>query len=549
LTLINDILDLSKIESGHLELESIHFDLIVVHGDRVEALGSALGITKKKDIDGSLAMKKMCSPPFRFEPHLFAALLDYCARDVDALAQCDTYLRRLSSEELAVWHANFRCNQRGLRIDQELIEAVTRLSAEEDIALEDQAEVIGLTPSIIRSQQQFRSWALSQGVDLPDLSKATLGDLEIDNPTVRTGLEIREQVCKSSLAKFQAMLDHAEPDGRARGNHLYHRATTGRFAGSGIQIHNMPRPVVEDTDKLAEDIIAGNDLREYGRPIKDLCASVVRSAIVPAEGQELIVADFASIESKVIFFLSGCAKGLQVFRDGLDLYCVTASGIYGREITKKENPTERQIGKIAVLSLGFQGGPKAFDGMCSTFGVDTSNLDLQGIVDGFRRTYPEVVDYWAQCEHDAIEATLHPGARVGAFKVSDKYNALGCFLPSGRVISWNKPSIKKNKFGKNAVHFWGMGRNRTWQELSTYGGDLCQSAVQATARDLLACALVRCDARGWHPVLHVHDEIMLEEPIGTVTVKDLVDEMCRLPAWAQGLPISAEGFVSRRYRK
>jgi len=514
----------------------------------LSSLAEVLGVYVQKDKAGDRLIQKMSIPPYEFTPALFAELVNYCAYDVGALADIDEALMPLSTRERKVFLANWRCNHRGLRLDPDLIESVARANAEEDIALEDIAESKGLSPSLLRSQKQFREWAQAQGVDLPDLNKKTLGALKIDNPVVEDAIELRGQVCRSSVKKYEAMAHHLCPDGRVRGNHVYHRATTGRFAGSGIQIQNMPRPAVKDTDKLAGEILNGESLSGYGLPIKTLLSSCVRSCIIPAEGHEFICADFASIEARVLFWLANCGKGLEAFRTGADLYCLTASGIYGRTITK-EDADERQIGKCAVLSLGYQGAAGAFQGMCDGYGIDTGPLDIPAIVGGYRGTYPEVVDYWAQCEEDALTAIRNRGDQIGVFKYSDKVDALGACLPSGRWILWNRPVIAENKFGRLAVCYEGVGRNKKWGKLSTYGGDLAQSITQGTARDLLAHALVRLDESGWHPVLHVHDEIMCEEPVGSRTVEELESVMCDLPSWAKGLPVEAEGYVSRRYRK
>jgi len=512
-------------------------------------LGEALGVSATKDTESGKVLRKMSRPPFEFNAGLFATLVNYCARDVEALIDIDAHLMGLPEPELEVWLANWRCNQRGLRLDQKLIEAVAQANAFADLDLEDVAKSKGLTPSLLRSQKQFREWASTQGVDLPDLNKKTLGALTIDNPVVADALELREQVCRSSIKKFEAMTNHLCPDGRVRGNHVYHRATTGRFAGSGIQVQNMPRPAVPNTDALAEDLLAGRILDDYGLDTKTLLSSLVRACIVPEDGHEFICADFSSIEARVLFWLAGCPKGLEVFTGGLDLYCVTAEGIYGKPINKKDHPEERMIGKIASLSLGYQGAAGAFQGMCDAYKVDSSNLDVPEIVAGYRRTYPEVVRYWAQCEEDAMRAVESRGHRFGVFKYSDKVDALGAYLPSGRLIMWNRPRIGENQFGRESVCYEGVGRNRKWMELNTYGGDLAQSITQGTARDLLTHALVELDRKGWNPVLHVHDEIMCEEKIGAHTGAELEEIMCATPTWAHGLPVQAEAWVGQRYQK
>ena len=506
-------------------------------------LGEALRVDEQKYSGGFNLIRKMSIPPYEFTPALFAEMQDYCGQDVDTLAEIDSHLLPLSSSESKMWRLNHRINERGIAVDFDLIEAVARLNAEEDIALEARAVEFGLSTTAMRSQAQFKAWALSQGVEIPSLNKKELGALDIDNPVVQQALELREQICKSSIKKFDAMRSKTCEDGRVRGSHVYHRATTGRFAGSGVQVQNMPRPVVDDTDALADAIIGGGDASGQGHPVKDVLSSLIRSCLVG----DFMCADFSSIESRVLFWLADCQKGLDVYRGGKDLYCVTAEGIFGHPVNKKDHPFERSIGKIAVLACGFQGATKAFKGMCDGYRLDTTEEQQTQAVRGYRDTYPEVVQFWYDCEEAAIRAIKNEASTQWVGRIAYKYNGrdLACRLPSGRVIRWQEPAVVPGKFDRDTIEYSGLNIGRKWVRKTTYAGDLAQSATQATARDLLCEAMIRLDEKGWPIVLHVHDEILVDGR----GEGDFLDIMTEAPPWASGLPVEGDMWVGRRYQK
>lgn len=523
-------------------------------------LGDALSINMPKDKMGTRLINRMCKPPFETSPLLLTAMAHYCARDVDALIEIEGKLRPLSDDERMVWLVNHKANQAGLYLDTELINNCLKLSQQADEHLAAHAQSIaGLTPAQLRSPKQLLAWCSSQGVELPSLNKATLATAVIDNPVVQQVLDIREQVCRASIKKFTAMLAVLCPDGRARGNHVYHKATTGRFAGSGIQIQNLPRPVIDDPDGTAETVASTGKLPGgLNTDTKTALSSLLRSCIMAPYGFEFYCSDFSSIESRVLFWLAGDDKGLQVYKDGDDLYCVTASGIFGRPVTKKDDPDARMIGKIAVLSLGYGGGVKAFTGMCEAFGVDLKGQDPQAIVTGYRETYDTTRQFWYNCEATAMEAVNTPGTihRLGRlrFKYSTKVSALVCELPSGRLIHWPRAEIDPNgttPWGatKEQIAYMGMNLNHKWSTQRTYGGDIAQSCTQAVARDMLTAAMCRMDAAGFKVVLHVHDEVMVEQIKSRDRYSEFTRLMSTLPAWAKGLPVEASGWRGKRYQK
>jgi len=506
-------------------------------------LGEALRVEQQKYDGGSKLIRKMSVPPYEFTPALFAEMMDYCGIDVETMAEIDQHLLPLQPQERKMWELNHRINQRGISIDFNLIEAIARLNVQADMDLEDMLKPLGLTASNVRSQAQFKAWALTHGVEIPSLNKKELGAMSIEDPVVLQGLELREQVCKSSIKKFDAMSAMSCKDGKIRGNHVYHRATTGRFAGGGVQVQNMPRPVVDDTDALAESILAGGSAEGYNAPVKDVLASLVRACLVG----DFTCADFSSIESRVLFWLADCQKGLDVYRKGDDLYCVTAEGIFGKPVNKKDNPFERSIGKIAVLACGYQGATKAFKGMCDGYGLAVDEDQQRQAVQGYRDTYPEVVSFWYDCEQAALDAIRKEQSVQRVGRIAYKYDgkSLKCRLPSGRVIHWQEPAIIPGKFDRETIEYSGVNIARKWTRKTTYAGDLAQSATQAVARDLLCEAMLRLDEAGWPIVLHVHDEILADGK----GEGDFLEIMTQLPDWAEGLPVTGDLWTGGRYQK
>lgn len=338
---------------------------------------------------------------------------------------------------------------------------------------------------------------------------------------------------------------------------MYHRATTGRFAGAGVQIQNLPRPALDDPDGVADYVVEHGKLPDgLGVDTKTALSSLLRSCIIAPEGKEFYCADFSAIESRVLFWLADEQKGLDVYRKGDDLYCVTASGIYGRPITKKDKE-ERQIGKIAVLSLGYGGGPKAFQGMCDSFGIDTTSVDVPAVVKKYRDTFPKVCQFWWDCESAAKNALENMGQAFRAgkvlFKASARRQSLACRLPSGRLIQWPYAEIKEGETPWGAIaeqiNFKGLNLAHKWSNKRTYAGDLAQSATQATARDMLTDAMLRVEKAGFPVVLHVHDEIVVEMTSGLGRYDEFEALMSEPPLWAIKCPIAAEGWRGRRYQK
>jgi DNA polymerase bacteriophage-type len=326
----------------------------------------------------------------------------------------------------------------------------------------------------------------------------------------------------------------------------------------------------------------------YGPPM-DVVSNCLRGCITAGPGKDLVVADFSSIEARGLAWLAGEQKLIDVFKTGADVYCAAAEDIYGRPINKKDNPEERQIGKVTILACGYQGSVGAFQSMARVYLVKVDDKEALKIVKAWRAKNENIVSYWRACEQAAIDAVKQPGEkfyagaqgrRVGYIK---KGSFLFCRLPSGRMLSYPYPRLvpyvwiaKKREDGEHdsrrvpdqdlwkwinrgwrqngepsaALHYkYVDGLTKKWTEGPTYGGSLVENITQAICRDILAEAMVRLEHHDYEIVMHVHDEIVSEVPVGFGSVDEMGEIMSQVPEWATGFPIAAEGWRGKRYRK
>lgn len=518
----------------------------------------ALGLSQQKDNAGYRVMMKLCKPNRKGEwnedPADFAALARYCVADVQAEHELDKALYDLPPTEQKVWQLDQEINDRGVLVDvagcKNLIGKVAE--KETELMLECQALTGGIGP---RQVAAMGSWLKGQGVELDTLDKAAvLKGLGYATGPAKRVLEIRQLLGKSSVSKLEAMLAMACQDGRVRGTTLYHGASTGRWSGKGIQPQNLPRDSMlpPDVERVLElDTPCIELLYDHIHPTASRC---VRGMIQAKPGHVLLVADFSAIEARVLAWLAGEEKTLKAFREGLDLYKVTASFIYKtpyEKITKRQ----RQVGKVAVLALGYQGWLGAFTVMAKGYDVEVDEEQAKEIILAWRASNPNIVKFWAGVEKCALQAVKHgkPFA-YGSVKYGVRDRFLHCRLPSSRLLSYMDcvPATITTKFGveKEVLSFMGMDAVRNkWMRMNTYGGSLVENVTQAVARDLLAEAMLRVSAKGYDIVLHCHDEIVAEVPEAKANLKDFIDTMAEVPAWAVGCPIGAEGWVARRYHK
>lgn len=576
----------------------------------LENAAAAVGMTEAKDMEGHRLMMQMAKPRRREkdgtlvwwdDDDRLSRLYAYCKQDVETERALDKRLLDLRPAEWALYHFDQRVNDRGIRIDVKACHQVKHIIADArdrcDAAMK--SVTAGEVPTATQVAE-LAAWIDRQGIPCKSVAKAEIDKLldRVDLPdNVRKALEIRRQAGKASTAKITAMLNGANHDGRSRGLLQFHAASTGRWGGRRLQPQNLPRPDMpfsliskafgvfgQGID--AVDILLGNPLH--------VVSNCLRSFITAAPGHELLTADFSAIEARVIAWLAGADRVLDVFRSGADIYCHEASGIYGRPINKKDNPDERQVGKVAILALGYEGGIGAFSAMARGYGVDMAPvcatlcdaappafveeardwsaqwLKINGPVltpDAalasdltkrlWRANNPEIVEFWRQLEDAAAAAIENPGSvqragRYVKYRVSGSW--LFCLLPAGRTLAYAYPRLewKKTPWGadKRMIVFKGVdSMTKQWKEQTTYGGSLAENVTQATARDLLAEGMLRVEAAGYPIVMHVHDEAVAEVPAGTGNLHEFETLLSETPAWAAGCPVTAEGWRGERYRK
>lgn len=543
----------------------------------LEKAAPALGIEQTKDMAGSRVMLQLARPRtdgemwgYHHSPDKFEALYDYCRRDVEVERELDKRLLGLSENERQIWLMDQRINNRGVHVDLWSINQAIALVNAEKQRLD--AQMLDVTDGAIgrcTEASALVKWIRDQGVSIDGITKADVLDAlnGRDLPVhVKEALQLRREAAKSSTAKLLAMRDRANKvDRRVRGCFQYHGATTGRWAHRGIQPGNLPRPRAGMKQQHIEDIIANLQDRDYidmsYGPVMDAMADTVRGMITAALGHHLIAVDFSAVEARVLAWLAGEEKVLDIFRTHGKIYEHAAAGIYNKPI-EAVTKDERQIGKVAVLALGFGGGVGAFQSMARVYGVTVDDERANDIKTKWRQAHPNIVKYWRDLERAAIDAVdLDHGAECSAgpegreVKFRKDGSFLWCKLPSGRVLCYPYPVIRDvdTPWGepRSALYYHAVDIGNKWGEISTYGGSLAENVTQAVARDLLAEAMLRLEKAGYDVVMHVHDEIVVEvlndEP--EETLKTIEQIVATPPAWADGLPLAAEGWRGFRYRK
>ena len=476
----------------------------------------------------------------------------YCIRDVEverAIASRLAALPMPAFEWENYWRDQ-RFNDLGVGIDVELASKAVEADTEIKEALYTQMKHwTGVENP--QSVTQLLGWLQDHGAELPSLAKADVTSaLEEADGSVAEVLAARLEIAKSSVKKYEKMLDCVCPDGRAHGLLQFMGAgRTGRWAGRLVQVQNLPRQTFGDLEEAAALVKAGQAdmLGPLWGSAPNVLSELIRAAFVAAPGHRFLVADFSAIEARVIAWLAGEQWVLDLFKSGGDIYCETGTRMFGQEV-KKHSPL-RQRAKVAVLACGYQGGVgalKAMGGEKLGLGED----EMASIVDAWRKANPRIAQMWWDVNRAALEAIKNGTSQmVGRIKVYQKLGALVIALPSGRELIYPSPRVGENRFGGESITFMGLGLNRKWGRIETYGGKLVENIVQATARDVLAHSMATLEAAGYPTVMHVHDEVITEVPYGHGSVEELCALMSRGPKWSKGLPLAAEGFESTYYKK
>lgn len=458
------------------------------------------------------------------------------------------------------WLTDQTINRNGIMVNRTLVDNAIRLSGEyREKLLARAMEITGLDNP--NSPLQVKGWLEERlGCAVDSLSKAAVADmLAEDIPgDVREMLTIRQKISKSSIKKYDAMRMAACQDSRIRGMfQFYGAARTGRFAGRIVQLQNLPRNSMPDLD-LARSMVLDGDLDTMELcydDVQDVLSQLIRTALEAPPGKRFIVADFSAIEARVIAWLAGEEWEMKAFAEGKDIYCATASAMFGVPVVKHGvNGELRQKGKVAVLACGYGGGIGALKAM----GADKMGLtddELQTVVRKWREASPHIVKLWADVENAAMNAVSGIPTTIKQknlhFHVED--DALYIDLPSGRHLVYLHPHLGQNRFGSDAILYTGLGGSKTtagrWGTLETYGGKLSENLVQAIARDCLCAAMKRLTDAGYKICAHIHDEVILEMPEGKGSLDDAVRIMCQNESWNEGLVMNADGFEAKYYQK
>ena len=534
---------------------------------------AAVGLDHDKDMKGRRLMLQMCKPrsidkdgtPVWWDDTArINRLVEYCVQDVVVERALAKRLLPLRKQEQELWWLDQEINRRGACLDMVTVRAAQAVVDTVVQRLDDQMRLAtdGFV-SACSNAGQLTAWLRTRGMDISSVAKTALPEYLVDAdlpPDVRTALELRQEAAKSSTAKLRAMELVAGSDQRARGLFQYHAASTGRWGGRLIQTQNMPRGDLKphEVQDAIQLIVAGDvDFLDmmYGHPMS-VISSCLRGLIQAAPGHELMTVDFASIEARVVAWQAGEERVLEVFRGDGKIYEHAAAGIYGVPM-EKVTKDQRFIGKVACLALGYGGAVKAFQAMAKNYGVVIKEEHAEEIKTNWRAANPHIVQFWYDLENAAIDAVRRPGVKVKAGKhlmFVKTGSFLWCRLPSGRSLCYPYPSIKDKMtpWGqmKPALHFKGVDPiSHKWCEQTTYGGKLAENTVQGVARDLLSEAMLRVEKAGIPVIMHVHDECVCEVPIGTGNLQAFEALVTEVPSWAYGLPINAEGWIGKRYRK
>jgi DNA polymerase len=577
----------------------------------LDGAANAAGLDVQKDQTGYSLMLRMCrprsfaadgSPVWWTDEERMARLSEYCAMDVKVERALYQATVPLSASELDVWDMTERMNDRGVRFDLSFVRAA-RVVAEDTRLLLDR-EISALTNSAVKRAslvEDLKRWLRGRGVDMsppPELVRGPVSlvldqpaddDLLLDldaeaeddeeaedalpelrrrdvirliaDPRVadleRRVLRVRLEAGKISTRKLDAILHRADDQGVVRGLLGYHGANTGRYISMGLQAQNFPRDVVADWDGMRLLLDEGARVVDaIGGPPLDVISRMLRGAIIARDGFEVATGDFSSVEAVGVAWLAGQDDLLEAFRQRRKIYEEMAAAIYGRRVKDIEpDSKERQVGKTCILGSGYQMGWWKFRETCLIqAGVLLSPEEADHAIRTYRETYSAIPALWVDLQRAAIQAVRLPGAVTlaagGRIRFRHEAHWLRMRLPSGRYIWYNRPLIEPDKYDRDKLTYMAVNpKTRKWERTSTYGGRLCENAVQGLCRDLLVDATWTLELCGYNPVTLVHDEIIAEPARGHGSVGEMCELMSELPAWAAGFPLSAKGTRGVRYRK
>ncbi|MCQ9343839.1 DNA polymerase [Corynebacterium kozikiae] len=526
----------------------------------LDQVAQVLGLQAQKMVEGKKLISKFSVPNRKGQqttaaddPTSWLLFKQYCSRDVEVELELQSALssRPVPASEWETYWLDQTINDRGILIDRNLADnAVVVDDAYRERRLHHARRLTGLENP--NSPIQLKEWLAENGCELESLTKDAVAKAQAEaSGVVAEVLELRGELSRSSVKKYQAMQNVAGGDNRARGLiQFYGAGRTGRFAGRLIQVQNLPRNYLPDLAEARALVSVGDgDALELLYPsVPDTLSQLVRTAFIPKRGCRFVVADFSAIEARVIAWLAGEDWRLELFEQGGDIYCQSASEMFGVPVEKHgPNAELRQKGKIAELACGYGGSVGALKAM-GALDMGLKENELKPLVDAWRSANPAIVKLWWELEAKTIEAiqTRTPQHHAGLIITATR-ELLTIQLPSGRKLAYQQPKLEVNQFGRDAITYMGLTPSRKWGKLETYGGKLTENVVQAIARDLLTHALHNVSRAGHEIVMHVHDEIVVETASATVT--EICELMSQTPKWAVGLPLTADGYECGFYQK
>ena len=531
-------------------------------------VGTVLGLEKQKLTEGKDLIRYFCVPckatkvnggrTRNLPEHdwtKWERFKSYNLRDVETEMEIQKKLSRfpVPENEWRNYCLDQKINDRGVALDMELAHRAVQCDNQyREFYLRQAREITGLENP--NSVLQLRDWLWERGVELDSLSKNAVQDLLPDTDgDVRKVLSLRQELAKSSVKKYTAMENLVCRDSRGRGLiQFYGASRTGRYAGKLLQVQNLPQNHLPDLETARALVQSGNfdALEMLYDSVPNVLSELIRTAIVPKKGCRFIVSDFSAIEARVLSWFAGEQWRLDTFTQGGDIYCASASQMFGVPVEKHGiNGELRQKGKQAELACGYGGSVGAMKSM-GAVRMGVKEEELQPLVDAWRQANPRIVQFWWEVDRAAKTCVKqHVPTQAGRLRFEYQSGILFIQLPSGRRLAYAKPRMGENRFGGEAITYEGVGTGRKWERLETYGAKCVENIVQGTARDLLALALLRLEEAGYPVVMHCHDEAICEVPIGQGSVEEVNRIMAVSPEWAEGLPLKADGFETEFYKK
>lgn len=531
----------------------------------LEGVGAVLGLEKQKLTEGKDLIKYFCQPcaPTKSNgqrtrnlpehaPDKWLAFKRYNIRDVETEMSIQARLSKYPVPD-SVWeeyHLDQEINDRGVGLDMELVRQAIQMDGRSRSELtQAMKELTSLDNP--NSVQQMKQWLADNGVETDTLGKKAVAELlKTAPPQLQKVLTLRQQLAKSSVKKYQAMETAVCADGRARGMFQFYGANrTGRWAGRIIQMQNLPQNHLDDLSEARGLVRVGDfdALEMLYEDVPDTLSQLIRTAFVPQENRKFIVADFSAIEARVIAWFAGEKWRQDVFAEGKDIYCASASQMFGVPVEKHGvNGHLRQKGKIAELALGYGGSVGALKAM-GALEMGLQEDELPALVSAWRQANPKIVQFWWAVDRAVMDAvTRKTITKTHGIIFSARNGMLFITLPSDRSLAYVKPKIGENRFGGGCITYEGIGGTKKWERLESYGPKFVENIVQATSRDILCYAMqtLRCCSI----VMHIHDEVVIEAD-RRMSLQAVCDQMGRTPPWAKGLQLRADGYETDFYKK